>query len=155
MCGRSKDEVALEVDHVVSVADGGTDELDNLATLCRDCNGGKSAYRFTDYRSMNIVPPNLENHFSFSHDDRVGDFERYHLYLYFKNGVHSGAANDKFHHTWTISGTSYDTSSDRAALEQRRRAEEQSRFVLDIRRRLVSEGKRLVLNEEGICKVDG
>jgi hypothetical protein len=155
MCGRSKDEVELEVDHVVSVADGGTDELHNLATLCRDCNGGKSAYRFTDYRSMSIVPPNLENHFSFSHDDRVGDFERYHLYLYFKNGIQSGPNNDKFHHSWTISGTRYDTSSDKAALEQRCRGEEESKFLVMIKRRLVAERKRLVANEEGICKIDG
>ena len=55
MCGRSKEEVALEVGHVIPVADGGTDELHNLATLCRDCNGGKSAYRFTDYRSVTVI----------------------------------------------------------------------------------------------------
>lgn len=52
MCGRTKDEVPLEVDHIVPVADGGTDELHNLATLCRDCNRGKSAYRFTNYTSI-------------------------------------------------------------------------------------------------------
>ncbi len=63
MCGRSKDEVSLEVDHVVAVAEGGTDEAGNLVTLCRDCNNGKSAYRFADYRSINIVPQNIEDHF--------------------------------------------------------------------------------------------
>ena len=31
----------LEVDHIVSVCHGGTDELDNLQTLCWDCNRGK------------------------------------------------------------------------------------------------------------------
>jgi HNH endonuclease len=155
MCGRSKEEVALEVDHVIPVADGGTDELHNLATLCRDCNGGKSAYRFTDYRSVTVIPPNLESHFRFSRDDRVGDFQRYHLYLDFKNGVHPGSNDEKFHHSWTISGTRYDTSSDASALEQRRRAEEQCKFLIDIRRRLVVEGKRLVKNEEGICRIDG
>jgi hypothetical protein len=155
MCGRSKDEVALEVDHIIAVADGGTDELHNLATLCRDCNSGKSAYRFTDYRSMSLVPSDLGDHFSFFHDDRTGDFERYHLYVYFKNGVHPGGADDKLHHTWTIPGTAYDTSSDKAALEQRRRREEEQKFMNEIRRRLVAEGKRLVKNEEGICKVAG
>jgi 5-methylcytosine-specific restriction endonuclease McrA len=39
MCGRSGLE--LEVDHVVAVAQGGTDRLDNLQTLCFDCNRGK------------------------------------------------------------------------------------------------------------------
>ena len=77
MCGRSKDEVSLEVDHVNSVAEGGTDELSNLATLCHDCNSGKSAYRFTDYRTMNIAPPNLKAHFRFCPDDRLGDFKQH------------------------------------------------------------------------------
>lgn len=42
MCGRNADEVPLEVDHIFPHAHGGTDDLDNLATLCRDCNRGKS-----------------------------------------------------------------------------------------------------------------
>jgi HNH endonuclease len=40
-CGRKPPEVALTVDHKVSVKDGGTDELDNLVTACEECNGGK------------------------------------------------------------------------------------------------------------------
>jgi hypothetical protein len=39
MCGRSG--VELEVDHILAVAQGGTDRLDNLQTLCFDCNRGK------------------------------------------------------------------------------------------------------------------
>lgn len=42
MCGRSADEVTLEVDHIFPHTLGGTDDLNNLATLCRDCNRGKS-----------------------------------------------------------------------------------------------------------------
>jgi hypothetical protein len=33
--------VELEVDHIVSVAKGGSDALDNLQTLCFKCNRGK------------------------------------------------------------------------------------------------------------------
>lgn len=40
-CERKPPEVALTVDHKVSVKDGGTDELDNLVTACEECNGGK------------------------------------------------------------------------------------------------------------------
>jgi 5-methylcytosine-specific restriction endonuclease McrA len=40
-CGISKDDCPLEVDHIISVAQGGSDELDNLQTLCRDCNAAK------------------------------------------------------------------------------------------------------------------
>jgi hypothetical protein len=39
ICGQSG--VELEVDHVVPVVRGGSDALDNLQTLCRDCNRGK------------------------------------------------------------------------------------------------------------------
>ena len=154
MCGRASTEVALEVDHVEAHALGGTDELINLAALCRDCNGGKSAYRFSDYRNMEVVPPNLENSFAFFHDGVTGDFQRYHLYLYFKTSVHAGSTDDKFHRTWTISGTAYDTSTDKSAFEQRRRHEEQQRFLVEIRSQLVSERKRLVRCEEGICRID-
>lgn len=44
-CGRQagQDGVVLEVDHVVSVADGGDNRMDNLVTACTSCNGGKSA----------------------------------------------------------------------------------------------------------------
>lgn len=42
-CGASKDDGAtLHVDHKVPVSKGGTDELDNLQTLCSDCNLNKS-----------------------------------------------------------------------------------------------------------------
>ncbi len=39
LCGRSG--IELEVDHKVPVAQGGSDVLDNLQTLCFDCNRGK------------------------------------------------------------------------------------------------------------------
>jgi hypothetical protein len=43
LCGRTaQDMVVLEIDHKISYAEGGTTEdLDNLWTLCRDCNRGK------------------------------------------------------------------------------------------------------------------
>ena len=43
-CGRSpgKDNtVELEIDHIVPVAKNGTNDVDNLQTLCRECNQGK------------------------------------------------------------------------------------------------------------------
>lgn len=43
-CGRSTDDgVILEVDHVIPRSKGGSDEIENLATACADCNRGKSA----------------------------------------------------------------------------------------------------------------
>lgn len=37
-CGASKDETSLEIDHILPVAKGGTNDIDNLQTLCRECN---------------------------------------------------------------------------------------------------------------------
>lgn len=44
-CGRKpdQDDVILHVDHTVSVKDGGTNDIENLITSCRDCNYGKGA----------------------------------------------------------------------------------------------------------------
>jgi 5-methylcytosine-specific restriction endonuclease McrA len=41
-CGRTPTEAVLELDHLVPVAGGGTDDPANLFTACRDCNSGKS-----------------------------------------------------------------------------------------------------------------
>ena len=41
MCGANGPGVKLEVDHVLPVAEGGSDSLDNLQTLCFECNRGK------------------------------------------------------------------------------------------------------------------
>ena len=38
-CGRSG--VELEVDHIRPVASGGTSDMGNLITACKDCNRGK------------------------------------------------------------------------------------------------------------------
>lgn len=43
MCHRT--DVPLEVDHIIPVCHGGSSELDNLQTLCSDCNRGKGGNR--------------------------------------------------------------------------------------------------------------
>jgi hypothetical protein len=40
-CGSTPPSVVLHVDHVVSVANGGTNDDENLITACEDCNLGK------------------------------------------------------------------------------------------------------------------
>lgn len=41
-CGRKSPDVVLEVDHIVAVSAGGSDDPINLATSCWECNRGKS-----------------------------------------------------------------------------------------------------------------
>lgn len=40
-CGMRSPGVVLEVDHIVPVCDGGSDDVINLTTSCWDCNRGK------------------------------------------------------------------------------------------------------------------
>ena len=42
VCGGSSKEVKLVVDHIFPHDKGGTDDFENLASLCEDCNLGKS-----------------------------------------------------------------------------------------------------------------
>jgi DnaD/phage-associated family protein len=41
-CGRKSPDVVLQCDHIVAVAEGGSDDPMNLATSCWECNSGKS-----------------------------------------------------------------------------------------------------------------
>ena len=47
-CGRKAPEAILEVDHIVPVAEGGTNDILNLVTSCRDCNRGKGKRKLDD-----------------------------------------------------------------------------------------------------------
>lgn len=42
-CGKSPPQVSLEVDHVIPIAMGGTNDRSNLVVACARCNRGKSA----------------------------------------------------------------------------------------------------------------
>ncbi len=45
-CGKTNKNTTLHVDHIIPVAQNGTDELDNLQTLCQACNLAKSNRAF-------------------------------------------------------------------------------------------------------------
>ena len=47
-CGAKAPDAILEVDHIIPVKDGGSDEIMNLVTSCRDCNRGKSCRELSD-----------------------------------------------------------------------------------------------------------
>jgi len=55
-CGAHPSEtILLEVDHIHPVAEGGTNDIDNLVTACFDCNRGKGA------ALLSSVPQSLED----------------------------------------------------------------------------------------------
>lgn len=47
-CGRMSPDVTLEVDHIKPVSKGGTNDIMNLITACRECNSGKSNIELSD-----------------------------------------------------------------------------------------------------------
>jgi HNH endonuclease len=47
-CGKKAPDVLLEVDHIEPVSKGGTNDMLNLITSCKECNSGKSATRLRD-----------------------------------------------------------------------------------------------------------
>lgn len=55
ICGRTAKETKLEVDHKIPVSKGGTDSLDNLWTLCKDCNRGKSDLIYKPSNKVSFV----------------------------------------------------------------------------------------------------
>ncbi|MCA0933106.1 HIT domain-containing protein [Lutimonas saemankumensis] len=53
LCGISKDEKAIEVDHIVPKNQGGEDSINNYQVLCYSCNANKRDTDDTDFRNLN------------------------------------------------------------------------------------------------------
>jgi len=53
-CGAHPPHVVLQVDHILAVANGGGNNVDNLITACQPCNLGKGVRRLVD------APPSLK-----------------------------------------------------------------------------------------------
>lgn len=155
MCGETPATpgVTLEVDHVVAVDDGGTDDLENLATLCRRCNVGKSNLRLKDYRSFTLVPDGVNGLYRYYHDAKMGDFERFHLYLYYNDLRGEFPERKSFHREWIISGSEWESSPDQQALKARRMSEETAAFEAGVRLDLATSCSRLLLTERGLERV--
>jgi len=80
-CGNTKN---LQVDHIVAWHAGGSNNVDNLQTLCRVCNGKKlkRTIRFTTQRTSLSAPPKvLDDDFEIPRGDEAGDRDYWERYL--------------------------------------------------------------------------
>lgn len=59
-CGRMAPDVILEVDHINPVANGGTNDIINLITSCKDCNRGKSKKLLSDNTCIKLQQEQLK-----------------------------------------------------------------------------------------------
>lgn len=53
-CGATREQAKIEVDHVIPVASGGTNHIDNLVAACRECNIGKGASDVIDIMESDV-----------------------------------------------------------------------------------------------------
>lgn len=59
-CGESAPNVILEVDHIKPVSKGGSNDILNLITSCRDCNRGKTNKTLSDNSCVTIQKRRLD-----------------------------------------------------------------------------------------------
>lgn len=59
-CGRSAPDTILEVDHIIPVSKGGTNDILNLVTACRDCNRGKTNKALSDNTAVMVQKQRLD-----------------------------------------------------------------------------------------------
>lgn len=53
-CGKTSAETELNIDHIIPLASGGSNDISNLQTLCRTCNQSKKHH----------FDPRFRRHFS-------------------------------------------------------------------------------------------
>lgn len=59
-CGESAPNVILEIDHITPVSKGGTNDIMNLITSCRDCNRGKRDRKLDDGTAVMVQKKQLD-----------------------------------------------------------------------------------------------
>ena len=60
-CGATNKETTLEIDHILPVAKGGTNDINNLQTLCKHCNRAKSATVWDSKTDLSIKKEQLKH----------------------------------------------------------------------------------------------
>lgn len=59
-CGRNSPNIILEIDHIEPVSKGGTNEILNLITSCKECNRGKTNTQLDDESALAKQKKQLE-----------------------------------------------------------------------------------------------
>lgn len=107
-CGDHPPKVILHVDHIVAVAEGGGNDMDNLITACQSCNAGKAANPLSD------VPQSLKDKAA-EVAEREEQVRGYHAVMQVKRDrledeswdiaeiLQTGAAEDGFRKDWRLS----------------------------------------------------
>jgi hypothetical protein len=75
-CGRRAPAVEIQVEHVRPVSKGGSHDMWNLVTACRECNAGKSAIPLTSEQIHRIdghIPNVVAQIMAFAEFDNVRD----------------------------------------------------------------------------------
>ena len=60
-CGKSAPDVILEIDHIIPVSKGGSNDIMNLVTACRECNRGKTNKNLDDNSTVRIQKKQLDD----------------------------------------------------------------------------------------------
>ena len=60
-CGATNKETTLEIDHIIPVSKGGTNDIDNLQTLCKTCNRKKRDHIWDPIKSREIKIKQYKN----------------------------------------------------------------------------------------------
>jgi hypothetical protein len=88
-CGKTPPGIILEIDHIVAVSDGGSDEPHNLLTACFDCNRGKSSVPLSD--SLQSGDLTLKRELI---QERIEQAEAYELMLQHRRAVEDDAIEE-------------------------------------------------------------
>lgn len=71
-CGQHAPDVKLEVDHIVPIANGGTNDPSNLLTACYACNRGRNA---STLRARGYGLTTMPSQYVKSRAEKLGDIE--------------------------------------------------------------------------------
>lgn len=71
-CGKTKEYAQLEADHIITIANGGTNDIENLQTLCYECNLKKkqsgikgeenSLSKFSPIDKLNLIKDKIKEY---------------------------------------------------------------------------------------------